>query len=109
MIGIEDFYTDSVTIQKATKTFSSEGIAVNTWATLKTIAGHFQILKPTANASMAFGVSPLPSGTGLIFYVPDTTILELMRAVIGSKTYEIKNIRSWPDSHSQALLVPVVV
>lgn len=99
-----------VVIQSATYTFDSERNETPSFSTLKTIQANVQ---PASGRTVSelFGLSTVNSGSILIFYDDDTSILESYRVVVDSKTYEIRAVDRWygPSSVDKtvALCVPV--
>ena len=99
----------SVVIQSKVTTQDSEGLAINTYSTLKTIRMCIQPNRLTDVQLKIFGAVDISSNCKLAFIKIDSTIKELMRVVDGTDVYEIiaMNPFGFKTQHTELLLNPI--
>ena len=97
----------TVIVQIRTNSISAEGMQLSTWATYKVMIADVQPSTLTKDEAQAFGLTDISSNTKKMFFRYDDTIIEGMRVVWHSKTFDIRGKNEW-NEHNVCLLLPVV-
>lgn len=92
-----------------TITHNSEGMAVKTWATLKTGRCDIQPASLNENEMKLFGITDQKSSVKKIFFESDDDIVEGLRFYDSakSKLYDVRGSNEW-DIHHVVLGIPVI-